>query len=102
MTEAKYITLTHAAKEVLWLHRLIGEVFRPLCNPTTIYNDNQSTITLIKDGNYHIHTKHVDIRYHFIHLTYCPTDAMIANTLTKTLPSVKAKHFTSELGLCAN
>jgi len=54
--------------------------------------------------------KCIDIRYHFIHfsvesnlisLIYCPTDAMVADTLTKALPNAKAKHFTTELGLRA-
>ena len=34
-----------------------------------------------------------------ISLVYCPTDDMVADTLTKPLPSVKAKHFAAELGL---
>ncbi|KIJ08561.1 hypothetical protein PAXINDRAFT_88691, partial [Paxillus involutus ATCC 200175] len=46
--------------------------------------------------------------YHFIrfvvengsiHLVYCPTDDMVANALTKALPSVKVKHFAAALGL---
>ena len=34
-----------------------------------------------------------------ITLVYCPTKDMLADTLTKPLPSVKAKHFAAELGL---
>ncbi|KIN94553.1 hypothetical protein M404DRAFT_167972, partial [Pisolithus tinctorius Marx 270] len=46
--------------------------------------------------------------YHFIcfavennsfHLIYCPTDNMVADTLTKPLPIIKVKHFTSALRL---
>ena len=109
-TEAEYVASTHAAKEALWLRRLIGEIFEPLHNPITLFNDNQSAIAHTKDGNYHARTKHIDIRYHFIRfsisdgsvrLLYCPTDSMVADTLTKALPSSKAKHFASELGLRA-
>jgi hypothetical protein len=32
-------------------------------------------------------------------LVYCPTDDMVADTLTKALPSAKVKHFAVELGL---
>ncbi|KIJ08158.1 hypothetical protein PAXINDRAFT_89298, partial [Paxillus involutus ATCC 200175] len=32
-------------------------------------------------------------------LIYCPTADMITDTLTKTLPSPKVKHFAVELGL---
>jgi len=31
-----------------------------------------------------------------IQLVYCPTNDMVANTLIKALPSMKAKHFASQ------
>ena len=74
-----------------------------------LYGDNQSAIALTKDGSFHAHTKHIDIWYHFIrfsvenghiHFPYCPTNNMVADTLTKALPSTKAKHFAFELSLC--
>ena len=107
-TEAEYVAATHAAKEAMWLRRFIQEIFRPLSRPTTIHCDNQSAIALAKSGAFHARTKHIDIRYHFIRfsvdqgsisLVYCPTDDMTADTLTKPLPSLKAKHFTAMLGL---
>jgi transposase InsO family protein len=107
-TEAEYVAATHAAKEAIWLRRLIGELFKPVDSPTVLFSDSQSAIALAKDGHYHARTKHIDIRYHFIRyvieegtikLIYCPTDDMTADTLTKALPSVKAKHFASALGL---
>jgi hypothetical protein len=51
-TESEYVTATHAAKEVIWLRRFIGEVFRPLTHPTSIYSDSQTAIALTKDGSY--------------------------------------------------
>ena len=107
-TEAEYVAATHAAKEGIWLHHLIGEVFCPLLHPSPLYSDNQSAIMLTKDSSFHTCTKHIDICHHFIHfavdnhtfrLIYCPTDSMVADTLTKALPSIKAKHFTASLGL---
>ena len=107
--EAEYVADTHAAKEAIWIRRLIGEIFCPLMMPTTLFSDSKSAIALTKDGHYHAHTKHTDIRYHFIQyiieaetvkLIYCPTDEMTADTLTKALPNVKAKNFANALGLC--
>ena len=107
-TEAEYVAATHATKEGIWLCHLIREVFHPLSHPTPLYSDNQSAITLTKDGSFHTCTKHIDIHYHFIcfavdnhtfHLIYCPTDSMVTDTLTKALPSIKAKHFATSLGL---
>ena len=34
-----------------------------------------------------------------IWLIYCPTDEQTADTLTKALPSTKAKHFAHTMGL---
>ena len=76
--------------------------------PVTLYLESQSTIVLMKDGSYHAQTKHIDIRYHFIHfevqnksinLVYCSTDDMTADILTKVLLNIKAKHFARSLGL---
>lgn len=97
-----------AAKEALWLRSLIEQLFGTTLSPTTLFSNNQSAIALSKDHQYHARTKHIDIRFHFIRwiieqgsirLIYCPTDDMIADTLTKALPSAKVKHFASELGL---
>jgi len=113
-TEAEYVAATHAAKEAVWLCSLISEIFAPLeitlTNPTTLHGDNQSAIALAHGGSYHARTKHIDIRYHFIRyiieagsikLIYCPTDEQTADTLTKALPSTKAKHFADSMGLRA-
>ena len=65
-TKSKYVAATYATKEALWLRRIIREVFQPLEEPIVLYSDSQSAIALTKDGSYHAHTKHIDIRYHFI------------------------------------
>lgn len=107
-TEGEYVAATHASKEALWLRSFISEVFGDDLGPTTLFSDNQSAIALSKDHQYHTCTKHIDIQYHFIRyiiengsmrLIYCPTEDMVADTLTKPLASVKAKHFAAELGL---
>ena len=107
-TESEYVAVTHTTKEALWLRSLIQQLFGTTLSPTTLYSDNQSAIALSKDHQYHARTKHIDIRFHFIRwiiergsirLIYCPTEDMIADTLTKALPSAKVKHFASELGL---
>jgi len=93
--EAEYIAATHAAKEAIWLCKLIGKLFPSLLLPITLYCDNQSALKLAPDDNYRARTKHIDLRYHFIRhvvangvlcLVYCPTEDMAANILTKALP----------------
>ena len=106
--KSEYVATTHAAKEAIWLCRFIGEVFQPLTNPIPLYSDSQAAIALTRNGSYYAHTQHIDIRYHFIqfvinngtiNLIYCPTNDMVADTLTKALTNIRAKHFTFTLGL---
>jgi hypothetical protein len=111
-TEAEYIAATHAAKEAIWLQKLIKELFPlSLSHGTPLHCDNQSAMTLATTDNYHARTKHIDVRYHFIrnlittgalHLIYCPTDNMLVDILTKPIPIWKAQIFASALGLRAS
>jgi transposase InsO family protein len=107
-TESEYVAATHGMKEGLWLRSLLAEIFEPFTDATTLFSDNQSAIALTRDHQYHARTKHIDVCYHFIRwvvengmlrLVYCPTADMIADTLTKALPSPKVKHFAASLGL---
>ena len=70
-----------------------------------VKSNQNVTIALTCNHQYHVHTKHIDMHYHFIHwvmenrtlhLIYCPT----ADMLIKVLPSLKVKHFAECLGLC--
>jgi hypothetical protein len=106
--EAEYVAATHAAKEAMWLRRLIFELFPSLSNSTPLYCDNLAALRLATDDNYHARTKHIDIRYHFIRdvvarheldIIYCPTDDMTADILTKALPKWKMQFHNSSLGL---
>ena len=107
-TKSKYVAATHGGKEALWLCSLISEVFGDITSPTTLFSNNQAAIALTRDHQYHPCTKHIDVQYHWIRwvvekgsirLVYCPTDDMVANALTKALPSAKVKHFAASLGL---
>ena len=106
--EAEYVPATHTAKEAILLQHLLMELFESINTLTTLFSDSKSAISLAHDGHYHARTKHINIQYHFIcyileggtlKLVYCPTNDMTANTLTKALPLVKAKHFALALGL---
>ena len=109
-TESEYVAATHGMKEVLWLRSLLSKLFGPLAEATTLFSNNQATIALTHDHQYHACTKHIDVCYHWIRwvikqgslcLVYCPTEDMVANMLMKALPSAKVKHFAAGLGLLA-
>jgi hypothetical protein len=64
--EAEYIALTSLAREVLYMQALLEELYEPIKTPTIIHCDNQGAIALASNNKYHMRTKHIDIRYHFI------------------------------------
>jgi len=66
-TESEYVVATHGMKEALWLRNLLAKAFEPIADATTLFSDNQSAIALTWDHQFHPHTKHIDMRYHFIH-----------------------------------
>jgi len=95
-TEAEYMALTQATKEHVWMRTLLRELGRlsNLESSKTVHIDNNSAIDLAHNPEYHARTKHIDVQYHFvreqveqknINLTYCPTDIMIADIMTKSL-----------------
>ena len=70
--------------------------------------DNQGAITLSKDNKFHVQTKHINIRYHFIceavedgkiQVEYIPTDDNVVDIFTKPLAKMKFHHFIELLGL---
>ena len=77
-------------------------------DPVTIYEDNQATIKMSKNGIDHKRSKHIDIQYHFvkekveakaIELKYMPTREMVADTFTKALPRDAFERHRLALGL---
>ena len=107
-TESEYVTMTHAAREAIWMHMFLGEILHPLSKPMLLYCDNQSAITVAKDDQFHAHMRHIDIHYHFIcevvtwnilEVRYCPTQHMITNIFTKALPVKIFKQLCMLLGI---
>ncbi|XP_057541678.1 secreted RxLR effector protein 161-like [Amaranthus tricolor] len=64
-TEAKYMALTKAAKEGIWLKGLVSDLGL-YHNQAIVYCDSLSAICLAKDQVHHERTKHIDVRYHFL------------------------------------
>jgi hypothetical protein len=66
-TEAEYVAMTQAAKEAVFLKRLITEILHQKQEPVVIHEDNQPAIDLLKrPSGADSRTKHIDVRYHFI------------------------------------
>ena len=111
--EAEYIAESEAAKEAIWLQRLLGQL-RVDCSQSntprrvTILGDNRGALALAKNPMYHARTKHVDIRYHFVRekveeqlvkMEWIAGGLNPADGLTKPLAKTKFESFRRMLGL---
>ena len=65
-TEAEFIAASEATKEAIWLRNLLYDIGHECENPTILNMDNQSSIKLTKNQEFHRGSKHIDVRYHFI------------------------------------
>ena len=63
-TEAEYVVVTKANKEMIWLQTL--EELGQKEGKGVLHCDSQSAIHLAKNPVYHARTKHIQVRYHFI------------------------------------
>lgn len=107
-TEAEYIALSSTSQEAIWLQELYQQLDPEQSGPTLIYEDNQSTIAMSKNPQFHGRSKHIGIKFHFIReqvandrveLKYQQTDDMIADIFTKGLGLSKFTKLRELLGL---
>ena len=107
-TEAEYMAEAHAAKEALWLRKLLGDLGFTV--PTvTIFADNQSAIKLANNPVTSARSKHIDVLYHFVRervarkeveFEYVPTSEMVADILTKAVSEAKVAYCRDSMGVC--
>jgi hypothetical protein len=93
-TEAELVAVTEASYQVLWTKFFLSEQGYVM-QPATMFQDNQSTIHLLKNGQSNSErTRHMDIRYFFItdrikrgdiQVIFKPTLKMMADIMTKPL-----------------
>ena len=99
-TEAKYMALTEAIKEAIWLGGPLDELGVGQ-KQIPIHYDSQNAICLAKNPVFHVRTKHIDVRYHFVReiisegrilLKKIGTADNPADMLTKVVTMIKFNH----------
>lgn len=106
-TESEYMALGSAIQEALWLKGLEAELLRST-KSNILYCDNQSAALLAASESHHPRTKHIDVRHHFVRdvindgriiLQHISTNEMVADILTKALPTQKMSFCIKSMGL---
>ena len=94
------MAVTEAAKEAIWLQGLLEDL-GVVQKQVNVFCDSQSAIHLAKNQVFHVRTKHIDVRYHFVReiiedekilLQKIGTAENPADMMTKVVTSTKFKH----------
>ncbi len=106
--EAEYCALCEAGKEAVWQGYLLAELgFRKKSTLVILYADNQGSIALSNNPEFHRRTKHIDVLFHWIReavsmkqlqTIYILTAEMAADGLTKSLPTPGFLEFCRMIG----
>ena len=90
-TEAENVATSSAARQAVWLKRLLDDLGEHSTEPTQILCNNKSAIFIAKNPAMHGRTKHIEIRFHFIrkltfygliNLKYSYTSDQVADIMT--------------------
>ena len=108
-TEAEYMAAAHAAKEALWLKKLMGSFGQGSKGiPILMYNDNQAAQAIMKNPTSHQKAKHIDIHHHFVRdrvqrgevvVEHVESKLNCADMLTKAVSKVQLENLSSSVGL---
>ncbi|GJV80997.1 retrovirus-related pol polyprotein from transposon TNT 1-94 [Tanacetum coccineum] len=100
IAEVEYVSLSACCAQVIWMRtQLLDYGYK--YNKISMYCDSKSTIAISCNTVQHSHTKHIDIRYHFIkervekgtvELYFVGTEYQLADLFTKALPKERFEY----------
>ena len=106
--EVEYIATSTAACQGVWLAHLLAELMGEEASTIALKIDIQSAIALSKNPVFHNRSKHIDVRFHYIHecveenrvqLQSIGMMEQLADILTKALGRERFCELRSRLGL---
>ena len=65
-TESEYVALSEAGWEAFWLRNLYDELGFPQMGLTVIKSDNEGSVILSHNPQFHARTTHIEIRHHWV------------------------------------
>ena len=107
-TEAEYVALAESAHEACWLRDLYEELGYAQSLATIIKGDNNGSIAMARNPQFHQQSKHIAIRWHLLRdlvnddiltIEECRDPEQTADVLTKPLTRLKHLKHAKEMGL---
>nr|GEX91428.1 putative ribonuclease H-like domain-containing protein [Tanacetum cinerariifolium] len=105
--EAKYVSLSACYTQVLWIRTQLTD-YGFHFDKIPMYCDSKAAIAISCNPVQHSHTKHIDVRYHFIKekvekgivkLFFVRTEYQLADLFTKALPEERFKYLVRRPGM---
>ena len=102
------MALSEAGREACWLKSLYDELGYEQREPILIRGDNDGSIAMAKNPQFHKKSKHIATRWHWVRdlvedktivIESCPNPQQTADVLTKALPRPKHQRHVQEMGL---
>nr|GEU69740.1 retrovirus-related Pol polyprotein from transposon TNT 1-94 [Tanacetum cinerariifolium] len=103
--EAEYVSLSACCAQVLWMRTQLTD-YGFHFDKIPMYCDSKAAIAISCNPVQHSHTKHIDVRYHFIkekvekgivELFFVGTEYQLADLFTKSLPVERFKYLVRRL-----
>ena len=108
--EAEYVAAYVAAKQLIWLRKMLKDIDCVQVNPTVLLCDNMSAIAISKNSVFHNKTKHMKIKYHALRqfqqegeleMEYCTSKEQLADFFTKPLAKDRFEELRKKIGMCS-
>nr|GEZ52606.1 retrovirus-related Pol polyprotein from transposon TNT 1-94 [Tanacetum cinerariifolium]GEZ55220.1 retrovirus-related Pol polyprotein from transposon TNT 1-94 [Tanacetum cinerariifolium] len=105
--EAEYVSLSACCAQVLWMRTQLTD-YGFHFDKIPMYCDSKAAIAISWNPVQHSHTKHIDVRYHFIkekvkkgivELFFVGTEYQLADLFTKAFPEERFKYLVRRLGM---
>ena len=95
-TEAEYVACSEACRDVVAARAALAQMGCAQPDPTPLFIDNRTTISMVLDDSTMARRKHINVRHHYVrqealeHRTVTPvwvsTEKQLADIFTKALP----------------
>jgi hypothetical protein len=105
-TEAEYMAASDAAREAVWLRRLLGDLGMDVCFQILV--DNSGALFQVQNDAITQKSKHVDVHFHYVKTVVrhgkvmfaaCSTAEQAADFLNKCLPKTSFLYCCQKCGM---